>query len=143
MPCNIALDRGEQITILHYLNIPLNNYIIKALLKYPCLCQIFASFPSNPERRWRISTIGNPRIQKLQSGTITRNWTFLINRKASRGEGIARYAKQVLFRTTKQKLKKVYDRKLKHMVKRDAMTNKLWNIVVDMLDVWLLCYHAI
>ena len=66
---------------------------------------------------------------------ITEKDFLLANRKASREEEIAKYGKQVLFRTTKQKSKKVYDRKLKHMVKRDALTNKLRNIVVDMLDV--------
>ena len=42
---------------------------------------------------------------------ITENDFLLANRKASREEEIARYGKQVLFRTTKQKSKKVYDRK--------------------------------
>ena len=42
---------------------------------------------------------------------ITEKDFLLANRKASREEEIARYGKQVLFRTTKQKSKKVYDRK--------------------------------
>ena len=42
---------------------------------------------------------------------ITEKDFLLANRKASREEEIAQYGKQVLFRTTKQKSKKVYDRK--------------------------------
>ena len=42
---------------------------------------------------------------------ITENDFLLANRKASREEEIAKYGKQILFRTTKQKSKKVYDRK--------------------------------
>ena len=42
---------------------------------------------------------------------ITEKDFLLANRKASREEEIAKYGKQVLFRTTKQKSKKVYDRK--------------------------------
>ncbi len=42
---------------------------------------------------------------------ITEKDFILANRKASREEEIAQYGKQVLFRTTKQKSKKVYDRK--------------------------------
>ena len=41
---------------------------------------------------------------------ITEKDFLLANRKASREEEIAKYGKQVLFRTTKQKSKKVYDR---------------------------------
>lgn len=42
---------------------------------------------------------------------ITEKDFLLANRKASREEEIARHGKQILFRTTKQKSKKVYDRK--------------------------------
>ena len=42
---------------------------------------------------------------------ITEKDFLLANRKASREEEIAQYGKQVIFRTTKQKSKKVYDRK--------------------------------
>lgn len=42
---------------------------------------------------------------------ITEKDFLLANRKASREEEIAQYGKQILFRTIKQKSKKVYDRK--------------------------------
>ena len=42
---------------------------------------------------------------------ITENDFLLANRKASREEEIAKYGKQIMFRTTTQKSKKVYDRK--------------------------------
>lgn len=42
---------------------------------------------------------------------ITEKDFLLANRKASREEEIAKYGKQILFRTTTQKSKKVYDRK--------------------------------
>ena len=42
---------------------------------------------------------------------ITGKDFLLANWKASREEEIAQYGKQVIFRTTKQKSKKVYDRK--------------------------------
>lgn len=42
---------------------------------------------------------------------ITEKDFLLANRKASREEEIAKYGKQIMFRTTTQKSKKVYDRK--------------------------------
>ena len=42
---------------------------------------------------------------------ITEKDFLLANRKASREEEIAKYGKQITFRTTIQKSKKVYDRK--------------------------------
>ena len=42
---------------------------------------------------------------------ITEKDLLLANRKASREEEIAKYGKQIMFRTTTQKSKKVYDRK--------------------------------
>ena len=42
---------------------------------------------------------------------ITEKDFLLANRKASREEEIAKYDKQIMFRTTTQKSKKVYDRK--------------------------------
>lgn len=42
---------------------------------------------------------------------ITEKDFLLVNRKASREEEIAKYGKQIMFRTTTQKSKKVYDRK--------------------------------
>uniref|UniRef100_UPI004028514D hypothetical protein n=1 Tax=Candidatus Cryptobacteroides bacterium TaxID=3085639 RepID=UPI004028514D len=42
---------------------------------------------------------------------ITEKDFLLANRKASREEKIAKYGKQIMFRTTTQKSKKVYDRK--------------------------------
>ena len=42
---------------------------------------------------------------------ITESDFLLANRKASREEEIARFGKQIIFRTSTQKSKKVYDRK--------------------------------
>lgn len=42
---------------------------------------------------------------------ITEKDFLLANRKASREEEIAKYGRQIMFRTTTQKSKKVYDRK--------------------------------
>ena len=42
---------------------------------------------------------------------ITESDFLLANRKAAREEEIARFGKQIIFRTSTQKSKKVYDRK--------------------------------
>ena len=52
---------------------------------------------------------------------ITESDFLLANRKASREEEIARFGKQIIFRTTTQKSKKVYDRK--RLKKADIKNN--------------------
>ena len=61
---------------------------------------------------------------------ITEKDFLLANRKASREEEIAQYGKQIMFRTTKRKSKKVYDRKRlkKAGIKSDDLPFSYWSL---------------
>ena len=56
-----------------------------------------------------------------KSFRITESDFLLANRKASREEELERHGKQIIFRTTTQKSKKVYDRK--RLKKADIKNN--------------------
>lgn len=59
---------------------------------------------------------------------ITEKDFLLANRKASREEEIAKYGKQIMFRTTTQKSKKVYDRK--HLKKAGINSDDLSLMII-------------
>ena len=65
---------------------------------------------------------------------ITESDFLLANRKASREEEIARFGKQIIFRTTTQKSKKVYDRK--RLKKADIKNNDDLPFLYHGSSVW-------
>ena len=65
---------------------------------------------------------------------ITESDFLLANRKASREEEIARFGKQIIFRTSTQKSKKVYDRK--RLKRTDIKNNDDLPFLYYGLSVW-------